>query len=434
MFQRFSFIKKEFNGFSSKEKLFIFFAMACGFLISLEYSITRPASNAIFITNLSTKFFPLVWLCTVPFNLMIIHFYNRYLSRLGCLKMFFIISFSVVLLNGLTGGLVAQFPYLIFFQFILKDIYILLMFKQMWSLIHVTISKERAKYFYGILFGMGGIGSIFGSTFSGFSAVEIGSEKLFFFSAPIYILLSYVYYLAFKNSSFQKREEKQEDTFIKTSSRELFSSVRKSKYLVSILSLVVFMQIAIALTDYQFNFFLETHIATKDLRTQFCGKLIGITNVLTTCFQFFGGYMLIHWLGLKKNHLLVPSILLVNVAVFFMFPSFSIISLSLVTIKSVDHSLFGISREMLYIPLKTDEKFRAKAVIDVFAWRTAKAFASLIIFALQIFSAIFLIPFISISLMGIFIIWQFTVFKLFRQKEAKALTNLNEEPFVASRN
>lgn len=431
MFQRFSVIKKEFEGFSSKEKFFILFAMACGFFISLEYSITRPASNAIFITNLSTKLFPFVWLCTVPINLVIIHFYHRFLSKWGCLPIFFTICGSVIVLNGLTGVLVTKVPSLIFIQFILKDIYILLMFKQMWSLIHVTISKERAKYFYGILFGMGGIGSICGSMLPGFSAVEIGSEKLFFFSIPIYLLLSCVYYLAFKYSSFQA---KQEDTFIKTSSKDLFSSVRKSKYLVSILCLVVFMQTAIALTDYQFNFFLETQVATKDLRTQLCGRLIGITNIVTTCFQFFGGFMLIQWLGLKKNHLLVPSTLLVNAAVFFMFPSFSMISFSLVTIKSVDHSLFGISREMLYIPLKTDEKFRAKAVIDVFAWRTAKAVASLIIFTLQIFSTIFLIPFISIFLMIIFIAWQFIVLRLFRQKEAKIFTAVKKEPVAISHN
>ena len=39
---------------------------------------------------------------------------------------------------------------------------------------------------------------------------------------------------------------------------------------------------------------------------------------------------------------------------------------------------------MLYLPLKNEEKFKAKAIIDVFAYRSSKAVASLIIIALQV--------------------------------------------------
>jgi ATP/ADP translocase len=41
--------------------------------------------------------------------------------------------------------------------------------------------------------------------------------------------------------------------------------------------------------------------------------------------------------------------------------------------RSIFLSLFGVIREMLYVPLQLDEKFRAKAIIDVFAYRTSKA-------------------------------------------------------------
>ena len=41
-----------------------------------------------------------------------------------------------------------------------------------------------------------------------------------------------------------------------------------------------------------------------------------------------------------------------------------------------DKDVFNILKEMLYVPLKTDEKFKAKAIIDIFAYRSAKAFAS----------------------------------------------------------
>ena len=53
------------------------------------------------------------------------------------------------------------------------------------------------------------------------------------------------------------------------------------------------------------------------------------------------------------------------------------------TIKCFDYSVFGIIKEMLYQPLKVEEKFKAKAIIDVFTYRSAKAVASLIILLLQ---------------------------------------------------
>jgi ATP/ADP translocase len=53
------------------------------------------------------------------------------------------------------------------------------------------------------------------------------------------------------------------------------------------------------------------------------------------------------------------------------------------SIKSFDFSLFSIVKEMMYIPLKSDEKFRAKAFIDIFAYRTSKALAAFFIFGMH---------------------------------------------------
>jgi len=177
------------------------------------------------------------------------------------------------------------------------------------------------------------------------------------------------------------------------------------------------MQISIALTDFQFNSYLEQRIPSQDLRTEFCGRIVGFINILTTFFQFIGGFMLAKYLGLKKSHLLVPSILLGNVCLFLLFPSFPVITYSLITVKAVDYSLFGIIREMLYIPLDMEGKFKAKAVIDVFAYRTAKAGASFVVICLQAFAVTYLLSYVSMLLVGICICWFFVVQKLFKHEK-----------------
>ena len=184
------------------------------------------------------------------------------------------------------------------------------------------------------------------------------------------------------------------------------------------------MQISTAFTYYQFNFNLEAAISNVDLRTQYFGRVSFITNIITTVFQFWGGYLLIENLGLKKAHFFVPIILGFNCLAVFIFPNLLVTSFALIIIKTIDYSLFGIIREMLYIPLKLEEKFKAKALIDVFAGRTAKALASFIILFLQLFMTNVLFP-IRIIALSIFIFWIFSVRKLFTSSiPEENLTNL----------
>jgi len=415
MLNRLDIIKSELRSFSPKEKIFVFLSMLSVFLIAGEYSITRPASNSIFISVFSTKYFPYVWLFTVPINLFIISLYNRFLPRLGCKKVFFTAVATVILVNSTTALFHSHCPQIIFFQFIFKDIYILLMFKQLWSLIHCTIPKEKAKYLYGAIFGMGGIGSIIGSFLPSFFAVHIGSTNLFYATIPIYLLIFVLYLLAYNKSCYGAQE------LDLPLDKKAFKSIFQSKYLKGILFLVVFMQISIALTDFQFNSFIERKIQDQDLRTEFCGKVVGLINILTFTFQFIGGFMLTRFLGVRRSHLLIPFILLGNSLFSLISPSFSVISYSLVSIKTVDYSLFGIMRELLYTPLNASEKFQAKAVIDVFAYRTSKAIASFIVIALQAFTITYLVSYVSLILVFLCILWIVTVSRLFQLEKAASL-------------
>jgi len=88
--------------------------------------------------------------------------------------------------------------------------------------------------------------------------------------------------------------------------------------------------------------------------------------------------------------------------------------------KSLDFSVFGVVKEMLYIPLKPDEKFRAKAVIDVFAYRSSKAVASLLILFITAFVSNQMLTWLT---MGIATAWIFSVYYGLREYE-KVTANL----------
>src|ERR1700722_4356596 len=163
-------LKKELTDASSQERLFILFAMLCGFFISCEYAIIRPVSNAVFLTAYGSTAFPYAWLATVPLNLFIVGLYNQYLPRLGCFKMFVAVTSFVAATNLFCALFLKQITWLPFVFYLWKEIYVMLMFQQLWSVIHSTIAYERAKYLYGLFFGVGALGAALGSILPGFFA------------------------------------------------------------------------------------------------------------------------------------------------------------------------------------------------------------------------------------------------------------------------
>lgn len=410
-------LKSEFSTFTASQRLFILFAMLCGFFINAEYAIIRPVSNAVFLTAYGSAAFPYAWLATVPLNLLIVALYNKYLPRLGCFRMFATIATVVTCINLFSSYFLSQISWLPFAFYLWKDVYILLMFQQLWSVIHSTISLGQAKYLYGFIFGVGALGAIFGSILPGYFAVKVGSESLLLATLPIYFALSLCYYFTLKQTS-QGVSMKLDDTTQRTSLNAFYHGLKlvgSSRYLIFILSAVVFMQLSSTLIDFQFNAALEKTIFQKDLRTEYTGQILGIVHTVTLCLQLFGSFFLIHFLGVKRSHLLVPLLLCLNSISFQFFPFFSVISFAYISVKSCDFSLFGIIKEMLYIPLKPDEKFRAKAVIDVFAYRSSKALASILILGLQAMIGSAFLPILNGGSILLFVLWVGSVIVLLKE-------------------
>lgn len=71
---------------------------------------------------------------------------------------------------------------------------------------------------------------------------------------------------------------------------------------------------------------------------------------------------------------------------------------------------------MLYIPLKTEEKFQAKAVIDVFVHRSAKAVIALGILALNLFVGKDLLSWVTPVAAGVLTLWLAVVWFAFGER------------------
>jgi len=402
-----SHIRSDLKIFTREQKRFSLLVLPCIFLIMAEYGMSCPVSTSLFISHFSAKSLPYVYLFTVPLNLLIVSLYNRFIPKIGAKNSFTYTLAIVSIVHVLCGLYVDKIPYLIFFQFAFRDIYILLLFKQLWSMIHATCDVSKIKYLYSVPFFIGSFGAIVGSIIPSFLAISVGSASIFFFTPVIYLFIVSFYKKAFLlgNSSDTKK--------LFTSTKGGFSLVRKSKYLVLVLLLVLFMQLAITLVHFQFNYYLEKAFSDVDFRTQYMGRVHFFISSLSITVQITLSAFLIQFLGLKRSHLFVPLALLANSFVFLVKPTLSTISHLYITIKSIDFSFFCLIREKLYAPLSLDEKYRAKAVIDVFVYRSSKAIGSffLIVFAWQelVYPLIYTLAILLIA-------WILVVLTLYKEK------------------
>lgn len=403
---------------SRVEALFIFWAMLCGFCITSDYAVVRPVSNSVFLSFFSSQSLPYVWLGALPFNLLLVFLYNRYLPALGSKKMLFTLATTILSINLFAAFFLSTFKWFPLMHFIWKELYVLLLFQALWSIIHATVSTQQARALYGVMFGIGGLGSVFGSAIPGFLALKVGSEHLLLFSVPATLLLMWFY-----SKVIHCSKQILTDTHIpteKSSPAKFFEGIqliRRSSILPFILLLVVFMQITSTLLDYQFNLFVQKAYPIKNLRTEFLGRLSALINIGSIAVQFLGSYLFLRIASLRTAHLTVPLILACNALLSLIIPGLRTLSLSFASIKVLDFSIFTIIKEMLYVKLPTQDKFQAKAVIDVFVYRTSKAAASCIILGLQ---ALHLAnnTFLSSANLTLFLLWSAAVWSLFRRYDA----------------
>ncbi|KAJ1393828.1 hypothetical protein B484DRAFT_408092, partial [Ochromonadaceae sp. CCMP2298] len=111
---------------------------------------------------------------------------------------------------------------------------------------------------------------------------------------------------------------------------------------------------------------------------QLLGHFGQFTNILSFLLSFFGFSYLVHQMGVPRALLIFPTTLFMAVVVTNLVPSMWVLFVMVSIMKAVIFSLHDPVKELLYIPTSEAIKYKAKAWIDVFGARLAKAIGSTI--------------------------------------------------------
>ena len=149
--------------------------------------------------------------------------------------------------------------------------------------------------------------------------------------------------------------------------------VFRSRYLLAIVGLVGIYEVVSQLLDYQFTATV-VHYVTGATGEHFA-TVFAITNIVALAVQLFVTANVMSRFGVKAALLVMPILILGGAGLFLLMPILWVGS-SLNTVdNSFNYSINQSARESLYTPLSRDEKYKAKACIDMFLYRTAKVVA-----------------------------------------------------------
>ncbi len=150
--------------------------------------------------------------------------------------------------------------------------------------------------------------------------------------------------------------------------------VLASRYLLAIVTIVGLYEIISTILDYQFTTAVNEFVAKDDQRAFFT-RVYFITNSLAFGIQLFLTSAMMKKAGVRVALLVMPFTIVAAATGFLALPILWIGAALSTSDNGLNYSMNQSARESLYTPVSRDEKYKAKAFIDMFVQRFAKAIA-----------------------------------------------------------
>lgn len=364
---------------STKELSAIGFTVGAAFFTLMGYELVRTSAMVLFKQTYSAASLPVV-MALMPLGVLLgLHVYGWLLSWLGPRRTLLVTTLSSGVLLGLCYvALLQGFSWVTAILFIFKEFYIVLLIEQYWSFINSSITQNTAKKLNGPILGFSAIASAVGGFFVFGVAEKIGTLNLLLFPIGLLLPAAICSQLAYRWAG----EPQPTLTEAKEQERGGYLELRQFKLhplLLALLGIVLATQVLATLMELRFQMILSEEFTSIDQEAAFQGKFFGSLQLLILLTQFALTPLLLTNLSLRVIHLVIPSIHILTCILAIFFPSLSTIGLSFFLFKAFDYSLFRAVKEILYIPLSFNVRYRAKEFIDVFGYRCAKGFTSSIV-------------------------------------------------------
>jgi AAA family ATP:ADP antiporter len=359
--------------------LFAFF-----FLVIAAFWLQKPIRTSRFLSRVGPESLPYVKLGTALLLLPIVLLYSSLVARYRrasivyvCVAVF--AACTVVFWWLLSrGGEQGWTPWAYFFY---VDIFNSVMVALFWSFANDVTSPDDARRTYGFV-GAGGIlGGAVGSGLTGWTVERLGAPNLLFVCLVVLGGIAVIAYLlsAATGDSPGPGQERPQPSW-----REAVAGARltlASPYLMAIALLVVSYEIVSNVIDFQFSTMVAELYADEAAMTAFLGRFNAGAIIAALVAQFVLTTWILRTWGPRVGLLVLPVVLGLGSGALVAVPLFAVVAATFFSDAALSYSLNQSTKEVLYTPTGQAEKYQAKAFIDMFLMRLAKAGSSLLILA-----------------------------------------------------
>jgi len=370
---------------SMKSNLVLVALMAGAAFFTLSgYELIRSSATVLFKAAYGAENLPLVMALMPVVMFAGVWGYGALLTRFGPRLTLRITTIAAACLMLLCyGGLQLELLWITVALFLLKEFYVVLLIEQYWSYINSRLDQDAAKRFNGPITGLAGLGSVVGGVMVAQLAIPFGTESLVLLAAIALIpgaLLSDTAYRWFGEPA-DHQDQPPAETF---SEGIGWHFVKANPRLLALLAIVLSSQIMAAVLDFKFQGMLSGAFkGDVDAETAFQGEFWSYLNAVAVAAQFMLTPILLTVVALRWVHLLMPVVHLTLILWAIIDPSLWSVGAAFFAFKVFDYSVFRGAKELIYLPLGFQARYRAKEFIDVFGYRTSKGGSSIVIATLQ---------------------------------------------------
>jgi len=348
--------------------------------------VLKPIRVATLLVHLGALETPYVRLAAVGVVGTIVALYSLLVNRISRVQIVRLanVAFGVVLvcfwLVSRWGGpdLLEHRPF-VWAVYILVELYSVLMVGVFWTYANDVVTTSESNRLYGIV-GLGGIlGGMVGGAFVDAFGSAVGTMNLLLVGAGLVVLCAGLGTLT--ESVLRPPDRRNE--WHEVGAHAAFAGareVRKSRYLMLLVGIVVAYEFTATLSDFGVNVIFQHEFSREVDLTRMYGRLGWIASITAIVTQVVIVPLV---LPSKRIALLLPPFVMIASAVGVVVLPILVTAMILgVTDRGLNYSIQQSTWESLYVPLDAEQKYKAKAFIDMFVDRAAKAGAAFVLLAL----------------------------------------------------
>jgi AAA family ATP:ADP antiporter len=352
-----------------------FFSLLC------SYYIVRPMRDEMGIAGGVDK---LQWLFTGTFLVMlaVVPLFGWVSSRferrrfLPAVYWFFIVNlllFFVLFRSGVTHAWVARA------FFIWTSVFNLFVVSVFWSFMADIFSNAQARRLFGFIAAGGTAGAICGPLLTTALALPLGPANLLPVSAG---LLGMAVICIHRLAAWQAAAGQENPAATENGAAiggQVLAGVRlvlRSPYLLGICLLMLLFTTLATFLYFQQAQIVRDSFSDPAQRTAVFAAMDLAVNILTLLFQVLLTGRLVRWLGLGWTLALVPLLLAAGFLALGLSPVLAVLLVVQVLRRAGNYAIMRPAREMLYVVLGREEKYKAKNFIDTVVYRGGDALSA----------------------------------------------------------